>query len=791
MPLWNCRSSSSGVRALCLLLLVTGGSAIAQEGNAVPPERAALAPEKVRVFKIPAQPLSSALLEYSKQSDVPVLVSQPMVEGKRSAGISGSYTPSEALKRLLAGTGLKAEHQQSGGYTLVAASAEELQEVTVTAKRDEAETDVLVRQSSSSDRLGQSLRDQARNTEIISAQLMQDQQDQDVTDALRNSGGVQVNTSNIQSGTTFSIRGYNTAGIQNGLSTPSGLASGATTSIADIERIEVLKGPDAILAGVDNLGGTVNIVTKKPSADPFVNLSLELGSYDSERLTVDANGPLTSDKLLSGRVIATERWSDHNAGGYEGNQEYLFAPGIRFKNADTDILLTGSLTRQFQGATPYTMLNLEYLPLPLPRTSPIFDIKDQRVEVETAQIFTELDQRLTDWAMFVIRGQYQTQTLDVSVISPFQVIDDQGDVFADNDRTRQKGFSESVDTFFRLQKTFWGIDNKLVLGGTYSNQLTKYYDASQTTTQVMNVLTNIPPIPPSPPADTYNNNFAATVFGEYLQYLAKWGPLHVTAGVRGDYYKNYVQLSDGSLFNPVSRTHATSPDVGVVYDVIPTVGLFAAIARGFTPNYEEEFNGKILPNEETKNYEAGAKVDLLDKHMFLTASWFRLDQSNISFDDPDHPGFFIPGPGQRSQGVDLSLSGKVLPGWTVTASLTNSKYSFLAAPEGSGTIVNEEPTTQYSLYTNYIRPINEQLSLGAGIGAFGRSKYSIDNYGSYYVPAAFQVDWNGLVRYGPWEANLGVRNIFNRVNYGLTIATSYLPYQEPRNWRLTVTYHFQ
>jgi iron complex outermembrane recepter protein len=772
------------IAAWCLAFAGGYGPALAQ--NAV-----AVAPEKVRTFKIPAQPLSSALLEYSKQSDMPVLVSQTMVEGKKSPGVSGSYTPTEALKRLLAGTGLKAESQQSGGYTLVLASAEDLSEIVVTAKRDEAETDVLVRQSSSSDRLGQSLRDQARNTEIISAQLMEEQQDQDIPDALRNAGGVTINTTNIQSGTNFSIRGYNTSGIQNGLSAPNGLSAGATASVANIERIEVLKGPDAILAGVDNLGGTINVVTKKPSADPFVNLSLELGSYDSERVTADVNGPLTSNNLLSARVIATERWSDHNFGGYEGNQDYLLAPGIRFKNQDTDFILSGSLTRQIAGATPYAMLNLEYEPLPLSRTAPIFGIKDQRVEVETAQVFTELDQALADWATFIIRAQYQNQTLDVSVVSPFAVIDDQGDVFADNDRTYQKGFSEAVDTFVRLQRTIWGIDNKLVLGGSYSNQLTKYYDASQTTTQVMNVLTDTPPIPPSPPADTYNNNFAGTVFSEYLQYLLKWGPLHFTAGVRGDYYKNYTQLADGSLFNPISRTHATSPDVGVVYDVIPTVALFAGIARGFTPNYQEEFDGKLLPNELTKNYETGAKVDFLDKHLFLTASWFRLDQSNVALTDPLHPEFAIPGPGQRSQGIDLSLSGKLLPGWTVTASFTNSKYSYLVQPQDSGPIITEEPKTQYSLYTNYIYPLSDRLSLGTGIGVFGRSKASIDDVGTYYVPQTLQVDWNGFARFGPWDANLGVRNVGNHTNYGLTIAPSYLPYQEPRNWRLTITRHFQ
>jgi iron complex outermembrane recepter protein len=756
----------------------------------------ALAQEKVRTFNIPAQALSSALIAYSKQSDVPVVASQTLVEGKRSAGVAGSYTPSDALKRLLAGTGLKAESQPSGGYTLAYADAAaadngNLEEVTVTAKRDEAETSILVNQSSTSDRLGQSLRDQPKNTEIITAQLMADQQAQTVADALQNASGVVINNTNIQAGTNYTVRGYATAGIQNGLSGASNLAAGTTSSIANIERIEVLKGPDAILAGVDNLGGTVNVVTKKPSADDFINTSLELGSYESERLTADANGALTSDKYLSGRLIGTARYSDHNFGGYTGDKEYMVAPGLRFKNKDTDIILTSNYTRQITGATPYTMLNLENQRLPLSETSPIFGVKDQRVQVTSGQVFLEVDQNLTDWVKFVTRAQHQNIDLNINVLSPFGVLDDQGDVFADNSPTVQKTWTNAVDAFFRFQKTFFKIDNTLALGGTFSNLVTRYYtsDDSLTTSEPTNVLTNTPPIPPSPPADSYSNNFVAQQSGAYVQYLGKWGPVHLSGGVRENYYKNYAEIADGTLFNPVSKDWSASPNVGLVYDIIPQVGLFASLARGVTPNFETTYQGAILPNDITKNVEAGAKIELA-KRLFLTASWFKLSESNVPMSDPIHQGFAIPGPGQRGQGLDMSVTGEILPQWNIQASYTNTDYSYLA-PTGFGDIVAAEPRQQYSLYSNITRPIRTDWSWGTGAGLFGRTKASIDSMGSYYVPANFQVNWNGFMHYGPWDANIGVRNVFNHTNYGITVATSYLPYLERRNWRLTLTRHFQ
>jgi hypothetical protein len=83
----------------------------------------ASAQEQVRLFRIPAQALSSALLEYSRQSDVLVVVAPSLVAGKQSPGVLGTYTPSAALGKLLVGTGLKPVRAQNGGFTLTSTQA--------------------------------------------------------------------------------------------------------------------------------------------------------------------------------------------------------------------------------------------------------------------------------------------------------------------------------------------------------------------------------------------------------------------------------------------------------------------------------------------------------------------------------------------------------------------------------------------------------------------------------------------------------------------------------------------
>ncbi|GAA3268344.1 hypothetical protein GCM10020258_39530 [Sphingomonas yabuuchiae] len=134
----------------------------------------------------------------------------------------------------------------------------------MTARRDEAETSVLVRQATTSDRNGLGLRHQPRNTQVITAKTIEEQQALNITDILRNAGGVSVLGNNPNSGASYTIRGFGAGGLVNGLTTSSqyGVAAGADQPVANIERVEILKGPDAILAGFGNLGGNINVVTK-------------------------------------------------------------------------------------------------------------------------------------------------------------------------------------------------------------------------------------------------------------------------------------------------------------------------------------------------------------------------------------------------------------------------------------------------------------------------------------------------------------------------------------------------
>ena len=141
---------------------------------------------------------------------------------------------------------------------------------------------------------------------------------------------------------------------------------------------------------------------------------------------------------------------------------------------------------------------------------------------------------------------------------------------------------------------------------------------------------------------------------------------------------------------------------------------------------------------------------------------------------------------QRGRGIDLNIAGQLLPGWTVTGSYTRTKYALLTTTPTQYTVARQ-PRDTYSLYSHYRTKIADGVTGGMSAGLYGRSSSYADVLGLYVVPAARQIDVNGFLSIAGFDLNLGIRNIFDRRNYNTTTSFSYVPVDEPRNVRLTIT----
>ncbi len=740
---------------------------------------------------VPAMPMQDALDRISARYGVRIAADPDAVADVRSSPVDTTGSVRDAITQAIRGTSL-AVIDVNGVINVVSG-------IVVVARRDQAETDLAVRETTTSDRTGQTLRQQPRNTQVITSKVLAQQQANTIFDALRNAGAVSVNTGTVAGGNGYSVRGFGAGGISDGLPGASNggtSVAGVSQPVANIERVEVLKGPDALLSGARNLGGTINIVTKKPFADPLLTLTGETGSWGQTRLTIDANNALNDARTISARIIGVAATAERNFGGYRANQDYLFAPSIRFKDADTDIVLGASAADQIFGANPYTFLNLATntayaRPVGKPVISP-----DQGIRIGNTRLYGEATQKVADWLTLVLRGQHEAQRFTFSGYSPYGMVtggpglvtNAPGNAFVAASASAQRGLADAVDGYARLDFSTGPLTHLIVAGATANRNEARSYYASKASFGFLNLVNPVNP-KPLPPADTLSQTLVGNQFGTYGQYVLGVWKAKFIAGVRSNLTRSTAYTAKG-VAGSTERTLATTPNYGVVFDVTEHVSLYGNLIYGYIPTLFFDFARNRLPNIRSRNIEGGVKIDLFGERAIVNASYFELRQSNILLADPAHPGFLIAGPGQMGKGFDLSVSGRIVDGLSAQASFTRTLYEVLS-PNAYNKVVVGQPRDQYGVYLNYSHPLSATSRIGAAGGLFGRSAAPANALGSYYVPAARQFDLNAFFSTGPVDVNFGIRNLFDRTNYGITYSTSYIPYQEPRNWRLTLGYRFK
>ncbi|PCG08146.1 hypothetical protein COA17_13810 [Sphingomonas ginsenosidimutans] len=737
-----------------------------------------------RVVSQPALPLSEALQRIAAEWGKPLNIDPDAVRGITARPVVNARSERDAVAQATRGLPVAVEVSDTGAISI-------LNDVIVTAQPNEAENSVLVRGATSSSRTGQSLREQPRNTQVISSKLLERQQAQTIAEALANAGGVVVNTATVQGGVSYSVRGFDSNGAVNGLPSvsSSSFAAGTTQSLVNIERIEVLKGPDAILLGGDNLGGTINIVTKKPNANERLYASMDTGSFGLVRGTIDANRALTDDNRLSARIIATAATADRNFGGYRGNEDYLFAPSLRYKNATTDIIVSAVAGTQYFGMVPYTVLNkATKTPYDVAWDRPLVGGKGQFVRNGTTQINAEVTQKLTDWLTVVLRGQHQNATFALSQYSPFAVLNNSGLLLVSRSGVRQTSTTDAVDGFARIAFDTGPVSHKIVVGATNVKSDTDAIYAANGGMFPYNFLTPSGTLPPLASIYSERSTVIGKQRGYYGQYLVGFGPIHLMAAVR----RNVTDFTSIVARFGASSTHAatTVPNFGAVVDITDKLSVFGTVAYGYTPTFSLNAAGNKLPDIRSRNAETGVKWDLFDKRVLINASYFSIRQSNLLDRDPANPRFSIALPGQLGEGVDLNISGTPVTALTVSAAFTRTDYKFLQPTPTIGNTLNGQPRDVYNFYASYERKIGDDMRAGLGGGVAGRSSSAIDRLNTYRIAGAALANLNGFLSIGDLDINIGVRNLFDRKSYAPTRFDSYIPLGEPRSWRLTVGYRF-
>ncbi|MEM9684568.1 MAG: TonB-dependent siderophore receptor, partial [Pseudomonadota bacterium] len=239
--------------------------------------------------------------------------------------------------------------------------------------------------------------------------------------------------------------------------------------------------------------------------------------------------------------------------------------------------------------------------------------------------------------------------------------------------------------------------------------------------------------------------------------------LILVGGFRADDFSSRTKDKLTDSISQKDNQRAFSPRAGAVYRPIEPISLYANYSESFRPTGTLDASGNALPPEEGQGFEVGVKVDFIPDRLSSTLAFFDITKQNVATADPVNPFASVATGEQRSRGVDVDLTGEILPGWNVIAS-----YAYIDAEvtkDNDASLVGNEfpgiPRHSGNLWTTYEFLGGPFKGVGAGIGFnyVGERKGDLAN--SFEVDSYVVTNAGVYYRWRNWLARLNVDNIFN------------------------------
>jgi len=797
----------------CLRALLATCAAIGVPAAAMAAAPPPLSGRTPTLLSIPPQPLFSALMALGRQADVQILTSSGTLAGQRSAGTSGLLGVESALTHLLAGTGL--EYEVVDARTVVVRQPDFIPALSYRSRLSDSKPGIpivsvldtiqvpglrlgdagfMANIARGATRSDTDLADLPLSASVITRDLIDSRQAFEVADVVRHVAGVDY-VDGFGGPPLFRIRGFNTGnGLTDGM--PNGVARiEDLPPLIGIERIEVLKGPETILgeSSVDNnFGGSVNIVMKRPQADPVRRLMISSGRHDGVRLGADLAGALDAEGRLVYRLVAAGNRAGRTAQGYHGQRSAYLAPSIAWQGRDTQWLFGLEYVDNRLPTPDHTALLGPSL-TDRPSFGLLLGNPDDHARYRTRRAFYMLDQALGERWTLHSRGQYVDQ-----------LGTGQDWRFSD---TRRLGLSAATARSYRYTDTFQTLQNELsasfgegllvhdlLLGIDYAR--TRVDSASSSGILVLgNLVQNANALPSNlhlPPASSVGaelmrarpstgswSNHTGLFVQDQLSIGESW---NVLATLR---HASYA-LHGGNL--PSRRQSKWVPRLGVVYKPVPSLSLYASSNTGFQVDALLGEDGRPLPPSVSRQIEAGVRWKLFDERARLSAAWYRIRLNHgLARISPEPPHFATPGPGQVSRGVEIEFEGQPLPGLDLSASYTGAHVRNRDHSTPYAT-----PRHQGSLWASYRfqREAWHAWSVAGGVFARSRSMGQIEDGGHFALPGQSSAEANISRDVGAWSITLGVKNLFGHTLYAVNAESSFLPLREGREILLSGSYDF-
>jgi catecholate siderophore receptor len=629
----------------------------------------------------------------------------------------------------------RAEGTESREFVLKVARVSET--VTVTASPG-----YQVQAISSATRTLTPLRDVPQSVTVATRELIQDQLMTSIADVMRYVPGVGTHQGENNRDQVI-LRGNNSSadffldGVRDDVQ--------YYRDLYNLERVEALKGPNAMVFGRGGGGGVINRVTKEAVFEPLHEVTLQGGTYGRKRVAADVDQPLT-DRVafrLNGMYESSDSFRrDVDLSRYAVNPTLTFAASDRTRFtlgyehlhdtrvADRGIPSIDGRPAAIDIATFFGNPDDSHVRASVDLVSAMAEHRMGGVIVRNRTLFGEYDRFYQNFVPGAVSA-------DQSRVA----------ISAYNNATGRRNVFNQTDVTYALATG--PVRHTLLAGAEVGRQLTDnfrntgFFDGAATSLSAPFAAPTIhTPVTFRQSATDADNHLRTDVAAAYVQDQAGLSrKVQVLAGVRFDRFDlRYHNNRNGDTIGRVD--HLVSPRAGLVFKPVTPVSVYGSYGVSYLPSSGDQFSSltnvtKEVEPEKFQNYEVGVKWDLRPD-LSLTTAAYRLDRTNTRSTDPNDPTRIVQTGSQRTNGYELGISGRVTAAWSIAGGYSYQDAFVTSATTAAraGAQAAQVPHHAFSLWNTY--QVAPRLGLGLGLLRRTDSFAAIDN--TVVLPGYTRVD---------------------------------------------------
>ncbi|MBB1603531.1 TonB-dependent receptor [Variovorax sp. UMC13] len=757
-------------------------------------------------FSIPAQPLGQALNELARLANLQLSFPAALVAGKTARAVSGRWTPQQALDRMLAGSGLEAMVDGASVLVRPAASgrggAPTLPVVEVSESATRSPGPYAGGQVARGGRIGllgdRDMLDTPFSATQYTAQLIEDQQAQNLGDVLVNDPSVRNTYSRGAGRDEFNIRGFTLFNYDVSFNGLYGISPRNASSLIGIERVEVLRGPNALLNGMapaGSVGGSINLVPKRAGIEPLNRVTLSYMDDGQFGTQFDIARRLGEDKRWGVRANILKRSGDTPVDHSKEDLE-AFTLGVDYQGdrvrLEADLSYQNRLTHARSGLLFPPEAGTAIGPAPDARTNFLPAWTYWKSKELSAMVRAEVDlaPNLTAYGA-VGAMRYDFRSLQTSWLMQ----DSLGAIAGRPARLNEEVDTQTAEVGLRGKFATGSLRHEAVLSVSTLNSeqgtrrqngaflFSNLYQPADIAQPNITVDAYIPKV-----AETKLRSLAVadTIFSSDRR-------IQLTLGARH-------QQVETSGFDPVSgkrNAHydksAVTPVAALVVKATDAFSLYGnyieGLSQGPTAPSGASNAGEVFPPTKAKQIELGAKYDF--GRFATTLSVFQIERAS-SFLDPATLRFSADGQ-QRNRGVELITQGESATGVRLLAGFayTDGVLTRTEGGENNGRTAPATPKFQLNLAGEWDAPFLPGLSFTAR--ALRTSAQYVDVGNTQQIPGWTRFDLGARYRFVTGNVPITVRATLENVgdrNYWQSAAREGLTIGAPRTLLVSVSADF-